>query len=190
MSLMFSLLLFFSCLTLEEFSDQVDLQYQAWCASSRTERVERVYDGDTAFLVGVEDGIRFLGVSAPEVASGGNEADCFGDESGAFLRELIDGEDIILEFDVECEDLYSRELAWVFLEGDDAGIADIMMQYDLDGLAEDGSYRVLINELLIRTGYARLFQGEIAKNVRYTDRLEEAEEEAEADSLGLWSACQ
>lgn len=187
---MFTLTLLFSCLTLEEFSDQVDLQYQAWCAPSRTERVERVYDGDTIFLVGVDDGIRFLGVSAPEVGSSNGGADCFGDESGAFLRDLVDGEEVILEFDVECEDLYSRELAWVFLEGDDAGIADLMQQYDIDGLAEDGSYRVLVNELLIRTGYARLFQGEIAKNIRYTDRLEEAEEEAKTELLGLWSACQ
>lgn len=183
-------LLLFSCLTLEEFSDQVNLQYQAWCASSRTERVERVYDGDTVFLVGVEDGIRLLGVSAPEVASGGEEADCFGDESGEFLRELVDGQEVVLEFDVECEDLYSRELAWIFLEGDDARVIDLMTQYDLDGLNEDGSYRVLVNELLIRTGYARLFQGEIAKNIRYTDRLEEAENEAKTELLGLWNTCQ
>lgn len=187
---MFPFLLLFSCLTLEEFSDQVNLQYQAWCASSRTERVERVYDGDTVFLVGVEDGIRLLGVSAPEVASGGEEADCFGDESGDFLRELVNGQEVVLEFDVECEDLYSRELAWIFLEGDDARVIDLMTQYDLDGLNEDGSYRVLVNELLIRTGYARLFQGEIAKNIRYTDRLEEAEDEAKAELLGLWNTCQ
>jgi micrococcal nuclease len=184
-----SLLLLFSCLTLEEFSDQVDLQYQAWCASARTERVERVYDGDTIFLEGVDDGIRFLGVSAPEVASSSGPADCFGDESGAYLRDLVDGKEVVLEFDIECEDLYSRELAWIFLEGDDAGIVDVMERYDLDGLAEDGSYRVLVNELLIRTGYARLFQGEIAKNIRYTARLEEAEEEAEAEQLGLWNTC-
>lgn len=187
---MFPFLLLFSCLTLEEFSDQVNLQYQAWCASSRTERVERVYDGDTVFLVGVEDGIRLLGVSAPEVASGGEDADCFGDESGEFLRELVNGQEVVLEFDVECEDLYSRELAWIFLEGDDARVIDLMTQYDLDGLNEDGSYRVLVNELLIRTGYARLFQGEIAKNIRYTDRLEEAENEAKAELLGLWNTCQ
>jgi endonuclease YncB( thermonuclease family) len=64
-----------------------------------------------------------------------------------------------------------------------------MERYELDGLSEDGSYRVLINELLIRTGYARLFQGEIAKNIRYTDRLEEAEDEAKAELLGLWNTC-
>ena len=56
---------------------------------------------------------------APEVASSSGPADCFGDESGAYLRELVDGKEIVLEFDVECEDLYSRELAWIFLEGDD-----------------------------------------------------------------------
>ena len=178
-----------SCITLEELSQQVDLQYQAWCAPSRTERVERVYDGDTIFLEGVEDGIRFLGVAAPEVASTSGPADCFGDESGAFLRDMVDAEEVILEFDVECEDLYSRELAWVFLQGNDAHIADIMRRYTLNGLQEDGSYRVLVNEVLIRTGYARLFQGEIAKNIRYTDRLKEAEQEAKAESLGLWTEC-
>lgn len=188
---MFVFSVFISCITLEEFSQQVDLQYQAWCAPSRTERVERVYDGDTIFLEGVEDGIRFLGVAAPEVASsnGSEPAECFGDEAGEFLRDMVDGEEVILEFDVECEDLYSRELAWVFLQGNDAHIADIMRRYSLNGLQEDGSYRVLVNEVLIRTGYTRVFQGEIAKNIRYTDRLEEAEQEAKAEGLGLWTEC-
>ena len=186
-----TLLLFLSCITLEELSEQVNLQYQDWCASSRSGRVGRVYDGDTIFLEQFEDdALRLLGVSAPELESGGEPADCYGYEARDFLRELILTEDIVVEYDVECEDMYGRELTWIFLEGDDASISDMMIEYEIDGLQEDGMYRVLINELLIRSGYTRLFEGEVAKNIRYTDRLERAQDEAEAGGLGLWSACE
>jgi len=187
---MTSLWVFISCITLEELSQQVDLQYQDWCASSRKERVERVYDGDTIFLDGGETGLRLLGVSAPEVESNQDPADCYGNDARDFLRDLISGEEVILEFDVECEDIYGRELTWVFLEGDDGAVLDMIEQLEVNGLQEDGSYRVLINELLIRSGYTRLFEGEVARNIRYTDRLEKAQEEAKEDELGLWSACQ
>ena len=180
---------FLGCVTLSDLEGQIDLQYQQWCSDSQTAVVERVYDGDTIFLDDQQAGIRLLGVAAPEVDSNTGPGDCYGDESGAFLTSLVEGEKVVLEFDVECEDIYSRRLAWVFLEGDDPEIAGLMSDFDLMGLNEDGSYRLLVNELILRAGYATLFQGEVAKNIRYTDRIEKAEEEAEEGRLGLWSVC-
>ncbi|MEC7985239.1 MAG: thermonuclease family protein [Myxococcota bacterium] len=186
---MFLLVFLWSCVTLSDLESQVDLQYQAWCAQSETAVVERVYDGDTLFLQGQDNGIRLLGVAAPEVQSSSGPAECFGENSRDFLDALVEGEKIILEFDVECEDIYSRQLSWIFIEGDDPEIAGWMSDYDMMGLNEDGSYRLLVNELILRAGYATVFQGEVAKNIRYTDRLEKAEEEAEEEGLGLWSFC-
>ena len=150
---------------------------------------EVVYDGDTIFLEGEADGIRLLGVAAPELASSSGPTECYGDESRQFLTDLVAGEKIILEFDVECEDIYSRTLAWIFIEGDDPEVAGWMADFEIMGLNEDGSYRLLVNELILRAGYATVFQGEVAKNIRYTDRIEKAEEDAESERLGLWSVC-
>jgi micrococcal nuclease len=174
---------------LEKLEEGIDLASQAWCDDSRASQVVDVHDGDTITLSAGSEKIRFLDVAAPEVEKLGEPAECFGNESAAFLRSVLEEETIILEFDVECEDMYSRTLAWVFLEGSDPWIAGMMDQYDLPGLMEDGSYSLLVNELLVRGGYAEIFEGDVAQNIRYSERMKEAEEEAELQALGLWSAC-
>ena len=180
------LFFFISCITLDELAQQVDLQVQTWCAPSRTAYVERVYDGDTLFLQGEEDAIRLLGVSAPEVD---NPPECYGEEAGDFLASLVLGEQVILEYDMECTDIYNRQLAWIVLEGEDASVYDLMEEFELEGRNEDGSYRLLVNELIIGAGYAEMFQGEIDKSERYRARIEDAESRAEAVSIGLWAEC-
>ena len=184
-------LLFFSlsCITLEDLAGQVDLQVQTWCASSRNEYVARVYDGDTIFLEPEEEAIRFLGVAAPEVSSSEGGAECYGNEAAEFLRSLVDGTQVLLEFDVECTDIYNRQLAWVLLEGEDPYIYDLMESFALEGRNSDGSYRLLVNELMIRMGYAEMFQGEVDKSERYRTRIEDAEQRAEEAQLGLWANC-
>jgi hypothetical protein len=39
-------------------------------------------------------------------------------------------------------------------------------------------------------GYAKVFQGEVDKSVRYKTRMEDAEKAAEVDILGLWLECE
>ena len=109
---------------------------------------------------------------------------------GRFLRELILDQEVRLQFDVECEEIYQRTLSWVFLDVSDAVVASLMEEYSISGLQSDGSYNLLVNEMLIRMGYAKIFRGDVAKNIRYTDLLENAEAEAKENGLGLWGACE
>ena len=196
---MFSLLFLSACADLSILEDDIDIAVQAWCAPNQDVEVTRVYDGDTFIFWedAVEQKIRMLGVAAPEVQSSESSAECYGDEAGEFLRELILNEKVRLEFDVEtnnqdnpCADIFQRTLAWVILEGDDPEIAEWMSLYEMQGLNSDGSYELLVNEILVRMGYATVFQGEVDQSVRYKVRMEEAEEAAEEELLGLWWMCE
>lgn len=182
-----------SCTPLEE---RVDLVYQEWCASSERVTVDCVYDGDTFYVGGCSDSeadatIRVLGIQAPELQGGanGDEPDCYGQEAADFLAELLEGQTVRLEYDVECEGVFGRTLAWVWLEGSDPSVVALLEELDGLGLVDETSYEVLVNELLLRAGYADLYVGDVANNIRYSDRLDEALEEAEEDGEGLWGEC-
>ena len=179
-----------ACADLSDLEEQLELPSQEWCADSRNATVDSVYDGDTAVLFGDFEKIRLLGVAAPEVANSESPSECYGNESRDYLDRLISNEAVRLEFDVECKDIYDRTLAWIILEGDDSFVASEMSAYGMTGLnEEDGSYTLVVNELLIRAGYATVFDGDVAQNIRYSERLEQAEDDAESTGLGLWSAC-
>ena len=185
-------LLLSACADLSILEDDIEIAYQTWCAPNKNIEVSRVYDGDTFVFWenGEEQKIRMLGVAAPEVESTDAPAECYGDESADFLRDLILNEEVRLEFDVECIDIYQRTLAWVIVRGTDPWVASLMNLYEMDGLQEDGSYELLVNELLLRMGYASLFQGEVDKSIRYSQRMKNAEESAESELLGLWYECE
>ena len=122
--------------------------------------VERIIDGDTLVLV---DGIRvrLLGLDAPELARGGVEAECFGPEAKAFLEALVSaaGWRIRLEYEAVRRDRYGRTLAYL---------------WDRDRL---------LNEIILKEGYARFFAGDA---VRWRNRLEAAGAEARTGYRGMW----
>lgn len=170
----------------------MDLAYQTWCQPSETLMVSRVLDGDTVEMDHPEQGvidIRLLGAAAPETEKPDAPGECYGNEAYWYLEELVLGSQLKLEFDVECTDIYNRTLAWLILQGQDPEIAELMTLHQLPGLAEDGSYDLVVNELLIRLGYATVYDGDLDKSERYKERLETAESLAESESLGGWSEC-
>jgi len=128
--------------------------------------VVRVVDGDTLWVLrdGREENVRLIGVDTPEVDWYGGEAECYGEEAGRFARRLLEDERVRLELDRDPLDPYERTLAYVYLE--------------------DGR---MVNLLLVRRGYAIVSTYE--PNDRYEDRLRDAEAQARAAGLGLWSAC-
>jgi len=128
--------------------------------------VVRVVDGDTLWVLrdGREEKIRLIGVDTPEVDWYGGEAECYGEEAGRFARRLLEDGSVELELDRDLLDPYDRTLAYVYLE--------------------DGR---MVNLLLVRRGYAIVSIYE--PNDRYEDRLRDAEADARAGGLGLWSAC-
>lgn len=172
--------------------EKIDLAYQTWCSSSISSDVTRVLDGDTLEINqnGIVESIRLLGIDAPEIAHTESEvSECYGDDARYFLEDWVLDENIKIDFDVECTDIFGRTLGWIFLRGQDPAVASIMEQYELHGLEEDGSYELLINEMMARLGYATIYQNEVDKSERYKEWMETAEELAEAERLGGWADC-
>lgn len=164
------------------------------CASSREETVACTLDGDTVDVFTCGEGgerIRLLGVAAPEIAHDPEPAECFGNEAAAWLDERLTGRRVRLEFDAECTDIYGRTLAWIFVTGDESDpLYDELVDLGGLGLLEEGGFEVLINEMLIRAGQARVYDESFADDVRYFERMVAAETDAEADGLGLWAECE
>jgi micrococcal nuclease len=128
--------------------------------------VLRVVDGDTFHVLrnGRDVTIRLIGIDTPEVSWYGGEAECFGSTAGVFLRNLLDGELLVLEFDAERLDPYGRTLAYAYLA--------------------DGR---MVNLLLVRRGFAEVTIYE--PNDRYETQLVHVERQARKANLGMWSAC-
>jgi len=168
-----------------------------WCADPKNGSAACILDGDTFDLVGCDrtlddsgddDRVRLLGIQAPEIAHGSDAADCYGDEATEFLSRLLQGRTLRLEFDEECYGYYNRTLAWVFISGEaDDPLREELEMYEEIGMNEDGSFDVLVNELMVRAGYARIYEAE--EEGRYYDRLQQAELQAAHSDQGLWAAC-
>jgi micrococcal nuclease len=128
-------------------------------------RVTRVIDGDTfqVLRAGRDVTIRLIGIDTPEVGWYGGTAECYGATAGRFLRRRLGGERVRLEFDREWLDPYGRTLAYAYHRGS------------------------MVNEVLIRRGYARVTIFE--PNDRYEESLRRAEDAARNEGAGLWSAC-
>jgi endonuclease YncB( thermonuclease family) len=146
------------------------------CAPSRTAQVACVLDGDTFDLFqcgdnGLGERVRLLGVNAPEIAHDGTPAECFGDQAGVELRNLIEGRTLSLEFDVSCTDVFGRTLAWAFVE-------------------EEGVEPLLVNTWLVERGFARLYEEFEFDELRYVGLLRAADASAQATRSGLWGQCQ
>ena len=78
------------------------------------QRVRQVIDGDTITVSGVGV-VRLLGVDAPEKTGGYRQSEPFGDAATAFMKRLVEGQVVRLEYDGPRKDQYNRTLAYVFL---------------------------------------------------------------------------
>lgn len=99
--------------------------------------------------------LRYIGIDTPE------SGDCFGSESTLKNKELVLGREVRLEKDVSETDRYKRLLRYVWA-GD-----------------------LMINEELVRTGYAKA--STYPPDVKYADRFVVAEREARDGKRGLWA---
>ena len=133
-----------------------------------------VTDGDT-MTVRIEgdkaqEPVRFIGIDTPEKPGGNRPPECYGSEASRRTASMLPpGAEVFLERDQTDRDRYDRLLRYVWY---------------ID--RQDGQ-AVLANEALVREGYAiaRIYP----PDDRYADRLEEAEQAAQADDAGLWPAC-
>ena len=123
--------------------------------------VERVIDGDTIVLTtGVK--IRYLLINAPETTNGHN--DCYGANASQFNSDLVLGKTVDLAYDVQCEDVYGRTLAYVSVAGQE------------------------VNTLMIQRGFACLLHISPDGDARAAE-FKGYEDDAKAAKRGLWAAC-
>lgn len=113
-------------------------------------KIHKFVDGDT-FWVKVNPGkpekIRLIGVDTPEVKwEGLTEEQPGGKEASEYVKNLLKGKKVLLEYDVQKKDRYGRTLAYVYLE--------------------DSTF---LNALLLEKGLARL--ATFPPNLRYVDRF-------------------
>ncbi len=128
-----------------------------------TARVKRVIDGDTIEL---ESGqiVRYIGIDTPETVHPSKPVQCFGVEASNKNKELVLGKEIKLEKDISETDKNGRLLRYTWLDN------------------------VLINDLLIRHGYA--VSSTHPPDVKYQDKFLESQRLARQENRGLWSACE
>lgn len=123
-------------------------------------RVRWVDDGDTVVL---NDGrrVRYIGINAPEIGHDDRKAEPYGYSAKQFNAKLVFEKLVGLEFDQEHRDHYGRVLAYVFLE--------------------DGSF---VNQEMLERGYAHVLYR--LPNVKYHDRLLQAQRRAMKAAVGIW----
>jgi len=123
--------------------------------------VVKVYDGDTIILKNGQH-VRLLGINTPEINSHFRQGEQGGEQAKMWLQQKIESRDVYLEYDQQQSDKYDRVLANVFLE--------------------NGEY---INQSLLESGLAIL--SIIPPNLRYSDDLQQAQQQAENNKLGIWA---
>lgn len=122
--------------------------------------VAQVLDGDTVKL---EDGtvVRYIGIDAPESeAIWKNNA--FGNAAYERNRQLVEGKEVLLEYDVESRDPRGRDLAYIYV-GDK-----------------------MVNQTLVEEGL--VWVAVFPPNVRNIRMLFDAQERAAEAKRGIWKA--
>ena len=127
--------------------------------------VTQVVDGDTIHvdLDGRDTTIRIIGIDTPEKDGPHTDEECFGQEATRYTEQALAGRDVELEFDVDRTDRYDRTLAYVWVGNE------------------------LFDERILEDGYAVLLT--VPPNVRYVDRLTQAQRAGREAGAGLWGAC-
>jgi len=124
--------------------------------------VVRIVDGDT-IQVRIGDRlekVRYIGMNAPEVHHPRKGEEPGGREASEVNRQLVGGQQVRLELDVQERDRYGRLLAYVWV-GD-----------------------TMVNAELVRRGYAQVMT--IPPNVRYQQMFLKLQREAREAGRGLW----
>lgn len=123
-------------------------------------RVLRVVDGDTCVLDQIGK-VRLIGVDTPETVDPRKPVQYYGKEASAFLRRLLDGKKVRIEYDQQRKDKYNRALVYLYLP--------------------DGTF---VNSVLIEKGYAHAYT---RFPFKYLDQFRAKERKARMDQAGLWA---
>lgn len=128
--------------------------------------VSRVVDGDTIVVEidGTDTKVRLIGMDTPESVNPKEEKNTEeGVEASDYTKQLLDGLNVYLEYDIDPEDRYGRTLAYVYLD--------------------DGE--TMVNRLLVQEGYAMIMT--VQPDSKYADLFLEDQTAAREAGSGFWS---
>jgi len=100
-------------------------------------------------------------VNTPETVHPQKPVEYYGKEASNYVKSLLTGEKVRLEFDVSRIDRYGRTLAYVYLS--------------------DGTF---LNADLIKNGFGQVMT--VPPNVKYSEKFLELERKARENKIGLW----
>lgn len=149
----------------DENFNKIKNDYDKDANKFKVELVETV-DGDTAKfkMNGNQITVRFLGINTKETVDPEVGEEAWGKEASDFTKEkLKNATKIELEFDSSADekDKYNRYLAWIWVDD------------------------VLLQNLLVEQGLAETYM--LQNNYKYAGILQESEEDAKNNKLGIWS---
>lgn len=149
----------------DENFNKIENYYDENTNKIEVELVETV-DGDTAKfkMDGKQITARFLGINTKETVDPEIGEEAWGKEASDFTKEkLKNATKIELEFDSSADekDKYDRYLAWIWVDD------------------------VLLQNLLVENGLAENYM--LQNNYKYAGILQESEEVAKNNKLGIWS---
>ncbi len=132
--------------------------------------VVKVVDGDTIEVVidGQNKKLRYIGINTPETVDPRKGVECFGREASDENKRLVEGRNVLLEKDISETDKFGRLLRYVYLP------------------LEDGT-KLFVNDYLVRSGFASA--DSFPPDVKYSNRLLMAQQEARDNRRGLWESC-
>ena len=123
-------------------------------------KVKWINDGDTIVLANGQR-VRYIGINTPEIDHAKRTAQPYGYAARSYNKQMVLNRKIRLDFDLERQDRYGRQLAYVFLP--------------------DG---IFLNERILQKGYAFFLYRK--PNLKYNQRLLKAQQEAMKARKGLW----
>ncbi|MBL7471362.1 thermonuclease family protein [Robertkochia sp. 1368] len=154
-------------LTYSEFNAGASVQEPTSGPEHQYYPIKKFVDGDTFWIDnGTEKGekIRLIGIDAPESRNMFNiKKEAFGKESSDYVKQLLQGKKVRLEYDVDRTDRYGRTLAYVYLE--------------------DGTF---LNAHMVQQGYAMVYT--VPPNVKYAELFLKLQRKARENEAGLWGS--
>lgn len=134
-------------------------------AASKAHRVTRVVDGDTVVvsIEGKETKVRLIGVDTPETVHPQKPVEAYGKEASSFLKNLLEGESVHLEYESGPSrlDKHGRTLAYLYRSPD----------------------RLFINLEIIRQGYGHAYT---KYPFQHMELFRSSERVAREAGKGLW----
>lgn len=140
-------------------------------ANAEPATLSRITDGDTIRVItgGQEEPVRLILIDTPETRDPNRPPECFGQEATEYLTWLLSlGGTLYLERDVSERDQFDRLLRYAWLDFDDG-------------------HAYLVNEVMVRSGYASL--STYPPDLKYVEEIREANRFAREHGYGLWSGC-